>query len=129
MTTGMDWQESVGRTWAQMYPQTDRSFSGLTDHLLARIAAHAGNTVLDIGCGAGEVSLAIARARPKAQVLGLDVSADLIAAARLRAGERSTLRFVEGDAGSWSEQGFKPDLLVSRHGVMFFPDPPKAFAH
>ena len=129
MTTGMDWQDAVGRTWAQMYQQTDRSFAGLTDHLLGRIGAKPGHTVLDIGCGAGELALAVARARPRAEVLGMDVSADLIAAARLRAGERSNPRFVEGDGASWSEPGFSPDLLISRHGVMFFADPPKAFAH
>ena len=129
MTTGMDWQDAVGRTWAQMYQQTDRSFSGLTDHLLGRIAAHPGANVLDVGCGAGELSLAVARARPKARGIGLDVSADLIAAARLRAGERSNLRFVDGDGASWSDASFAPDLLVSRHGVMFFADPPAAFAH
>jgi 2-polyprenyl-3-methyl-5-hydroxy-6-metoxy-1,4-benzoquinol methylase len=41
--------------------------------------------VLDIGCGAGELSLALAAARPQAQVRGLDVSADLVAAAQQRA--------------------------------------------
>lgn len=129
MTTGMDWQDSVGRTWAQMYPQTDRSFTGLTDHLLSRIAVRPGASVLDVGCGAGELSLAVARARPKAQVVGLDLSAHLIEAARQRARDRSTLRFLEGDAATWQEPGFVPDLLISRHGVMFFADPPAAFAH
>lgn len=129
MTTGFDWAEAVGRSWAEMYQQTDRSFAGLTQRLLERIGLMPGESVLDIGCGAGELSLAIARARPHAQCVGLDVSAHLLAAARERAGERSAVRFAHGDAATWSEPGTAPDLLVSRHGVMFFDDPPLAFAH
>lgn len=129
MTTGMDWQAQVGRSWAQMYPQTDRAFAGLTQRLLERIFARAGDTVLDIGCGAGELSLAIARARPRARVVGLDVSADLIAVAQQRAANHINAEFALGDAAIWQREGFAPDLLVSRHGVMFFEDPLGAFAH
>lgn len=129
MTTGLDWQDTVGRNWAKSYALTDRSFAGLTEHLLGVIGAHPGVDVLDVGCGAGELSLAIARARPRARVIGLDVSSDLIAAARERAGERSNVRFELGDAAGWSAPGCEPDLIVSRHGVMFFDDPPNAFAH
>ena len=129
MTSRADWQDAVGRSWASSYARTDRSFSGLTEQLLGRIAAFDGDDVLDVGCGAGELSLAIARARARANVIGVDVSADLIAAARDRADERSNVRFELGDAANWSEPGFAPDLIVSRHGVMFFNDPPNAFAH
>ncbi|HVR91271.1 MAG TPA: class I SAM-dependent methyltransferase [Novosphingobium sp.] len=129
MTSGYDWEDAVGRSWAEMYAQTDRSFAGLTQRLLERISPLPGETVLDIGCGAGELSLAIARARPRAEVIGLDVSAHLVAVAQRRSGTRETPRFVHGDAASWSQPGFAPDLLVSRHGVMFFDDPPAAFAH
>lgn len=129
MTSGADWEDAVGRNWAKHYARTDRSFAGLTEHLLGRIGTHPGKAVLDIGCGAGELSLAIARARPHARVLGLDVSPELIAAVRERAGERGNVRFELRDAAAWHEQGYTPDLLVSRHGVMFFDDPPAAFAH
>jgi SAM-dependent methyltransferase len=37
--------------------------------------------------------------------------------------------FVLGDAGNWTLPGFAPDLIVSRHGVMFFDDPVAAFVH
>jgi SAM-dependent methyltransferase len=129
MTNMTDWQDAVGRSWAENYARTDRSFTGLTERLLDRIRPLPGERVLDIGCGAGELSLAIARARPRAEVVGLDVSANLIAAARMRAGDRTRLRFVEGDAATWHDPTFSPDLFVSRHGVMFFDDPPAAFAH
>ncbi len=130
MTTGMDWQAQVGRTWAESYALTDRSFTGLTQRLVERIAERAGSAVLDVGCGAGELALAVARMRPGARVIGVDVSHDLVEAARARAGDRHPdVEFVLADAASWSLPGFAPDLIVSRHGVMFFGDPVAAFAH
>lgn len=129
MTTGAEWQAAVGRNWAAMYALTDRSFSGLTQQLLDRLERLPGNDVLDVGCGAGELSLALSRYRPRARIVGIDISADLIAAAQARAQERVLVEFREADACTWVEPGFAPDLIVSRHGVMFFPDPVAAFLH
>lgn len=129
MTSGTDWQANVGRSWAELYRKTDRSFVNLTTHLLERLAPLPGETVLDIGCGAGELTLAVARARPGAQVTGIDLSEDLISAAQERAGERERVQFALADASLWEPNSTAPDLLISRHGVMFFPDPPLAFAH
>ena len=129
MTTGMDWRAQVGRSWAEMYPQTDRAFTGLTQRLLERVFARPGEAILDIGCGAGELALAIARTRPRARIVGLDVSAELVAAAQQRAANHPNAEFTLGDAATWRSEGFAPDLLVSRHGVMFFEDPLAAFAH
>lgn len=129
MTNLFDWQGAAGRNWADEWRRTDRSFAPLTRQLLARIAAEPGSRVLDIGCGAGELSLAVAAGRPDAQVLGLDISPELLAAASGRIGDLGNVRFELGDASAWQAGQFAPDLLVSRHGVMFFSDPPTAFAH
>lgn len=129
MTTKDDWEAQVGRSWAESYRLTDRAFTGLTQRLLERIGEREGHAVLDVGCGAGELSLAIGRARPGARVVGVDVSAELVAAAQARGEGLGNTSFVHGDAGTWSEPGFAPDVVVSRHGVMFFPDPVAAFAN
>lgn len=129
MRTKMDWQDQVGRSWAEMYRQTDRSFAELTGKLVERISASPGTAVLDIGCGAGELSLAVAQARPQARVIGVDVSADLVAVAGGRGRDVTNVEFVTGDAANWHREGFAPDLLVSRHGVMFFDEPVAAFGH
>jgi SAM-dependent methyltransferase len=127
MTSSSEWQARVGQTWADEWQRTDRSFAGLTPHLLAKIAAQPGTRVLDIGCGAGELSLAVAVARPAAHVVGVDVSGDLIAAARVRADGLAV--FHHADAGVFVDPDGQPDLLISRHGVMFFDDPPAVFRH
>ncbi|MDE2596826.1 MAG: methyltransferase domain-containing protein [Sphingomonadales bacterium] len=129
MTNGADWQAQVGKSWAEMYSYTDRSFSGLTQRLLDRISGYAGEAVLDVGCGAGELALAVARGRSHARIVGLDLSADLIAAAQTRGGQHGNVEFTVGDGATWRRDFFSPDLLVSRHGVMFFDDPVAAFTH
>lgn len=129
MATKADWEEATGKAWAENIRLTDRSFSGLTQIMLERLASISGNSILDIGCGGGELSLALAEARLAADVVGVDVSADLIAAAAHRGADFSNLHFEMADAASWVSRTAMPDLLVSRHGVMFFDDPVGAFRH
>lgn len=130
MTNAADWQGTVGKNWAQEWQRTDTSFSELTPQLLAAISREPGHRVVDVGCGGGELSLAIGHARPDALVTGIDISRDLIETARSRSGPPN-VTFEEADASVWrpGPGDAAPDLLVSRHGVMFFPDPPKAFGH
>ncbi len=129
MTDKSLWQAGVGKAWARSWQLTDRSFAGLTARFLDLLESLPGRTVLDIGCGAGELSLALARRWPDARIIGVDVSPDLVSAARDRAGDYPHAEFELADAATWSHPGFVPDLLVSRHGVMFFDDPLAAFTH
>lgn len=129
MTDIADWQGGVGRNWAVEWQRTDATFSELTPHLLAAIASEPGKRIVDIGCGAGEIAMAVAAARPDAQVIGIDVSPDLVVAARSRSIQAANVTFKLGDASVWTDPAGAPDLYVSRHGVMFFADPPAAFAH
>jgi SAM-dependent methyltransferase len=126
--TGMyDWQARVGSAWADEWRRTDRSFAGLTAQLLPAIAAQPGTRVLDLGCGAGELAMAVAAARPAARVTGVDISADLVAVAKARGAGRCA--FHHGDAATFVDPAGPADLLISRHGVMFFTDPPAVFRH
>lgn len=129
MTNAYDWQGGVGRNWAAEWQRTDTSFAELTPSLLAAIAQVPGERIVDIGCGAGELALAVAHARPQAQVHGVDISPDLVATAQERGRGVANLAFSLADASQWTSPDGAPDLYVSRHGVMFFSDPPAAFAH
>ncbi len=125
-----EWQGSAGETWAAEWRRTDRSFAGVTEQLLRRVSEFRFSRVLDVGCGAGELSLAIARGHHDATVRGVDVSPQLVEASCKRGNNLANVSFALGDAGEWQpDDGFCPDLLVSRHGVMFFDDPPAAFAN
>jgi SAM-dependent methyltransferase len=128
MTGVMEWQGRTGDSWAVEWRRTDRSFHGLTDHLLQRTRGISFTKVLDIGCGAGELSLALGRGRGNVEVRGVDISPQLVEVAVERAIALPNVSFTQGDAAVWTPgDGFVPDLLVSRHGVMFFHDPVAAF--
>lgn len=130
MVDKSEWQGSSGETWAAQWRRTDRSFTNLTERLLQRTREYTFSRVLDIGCGAGELSLAVARGRPQVSVIGVDVSPPLISAARERNTSLGNVEFELADAAEWTcRSGSPPDMLVSRHGVMFFADPPAAFAN
>ena len=130
MTNASEWTGRVGATWAEQWRRTDRSFGALTDCLVGARAVGDFAAALDIGCGAGELVERLAKAHPAASVLGVDISAELVAVARSRCTDVPNACFELADAQSWSAaSGFRPDLLISRHGVMFFSDPAAAFAH
>jgi SAM-dependent methyltransferase len=130
MTDASEWRGRVGEAWAEEWRRTDRTLAPVQGALLEALLPllPAGGALLDIGCGAGSTSLAVADARADARVTGIDLSEALIAVAGERAGGRAA--FEVGDAASWEPaDGRRFDALVSRHGVMFFDDPVAAFAH
>ena len=130
MTDQSEWTGKVGNVWADEWRRTDRSFGPVTERVLQVARAAPFAQTLDIGCGAGEISVELAKGAPSSRVLGVDISDDLLGVARVRSGDLPNLRFELGDAASWmAGEAEKPDLLVSRHGVMFFADPGAAFAH
>lgn len=130
MTDKQEWQGRVGSSWAEQWQRTDRSFAALTQRLVEVILALDNQrSIVDIGCGAGELSIMLATAKPHANVLGLDISADLIDAAIARSSINSNLSFAVADAAQWRDAAFAPDLYMSRHGVMFFDEPVAAFAN
>lgn len=131
MTTAADWRTRVGSVWAEEWRRTERAFADLAPRLDETIRATApigAFAALDIGCGVGSTAAALADARPDARVVGVDLSDDLLAVARARHVSRPTLTFVQGDALDVAATLAPLDLLVSRHGVMFFADPAAAFA-
>ncbi|UAK26157.1 class I SAM-dependent methyltransferase [Sphingomonas nostoxanthinifaciens] len=132
MTSGAEWATRVGDVWADEWRRTDRTFAGLAPALDAAIDAQVSqdsSTALDVGCGAGSTSLALARRWPGLTITGLDISQRLaaVATARAEADGLANARFVAGNAAA--PPALDPfDLIVSRHGVMFFDDPVAAFA-
>ena len=123
------WNEKAGCDWTELQERMDANLSGLHAAVMALAAPAAGESVLDIGCGTGTTSLALAAAvGPPGRVMGVDVSQPMLALAKSRGVDVDHLSFELADA---SVQAFAPDydLLFSRLGVMFFDDPIGAFAN
>ena len=94
------------------------------EELVGKIGVTKGLQVLDLGCGDGTTALPAARLG--AEVLGVDIASNLVAAGNARAKEAglTNVRFEEGDAcdlANVQDTGF--DLLVSVFGAMFAPRP------
>jgi SAM-dependent methyltransferase len=133
MTNDYEWRGRIGEVWAEEWRRTDRSLAPVNGALVAEAVAQAAGRdkprILDVGCGAGATSLALADALGDAEIIGIDLSEALVAAARERGAGRENLRFEVADAARWAPADPGYDLIVSRHGVMFFEDPVAAFTH
>jgi SAM-dependent methyltransferase len=98
---------------------------------MARAALQPGERVLDVGCGCGDTTVELARrVAPGGSVLGIDISAPMLARARQHAAaEGVTARFELADAQTQALPPASVDVLFSRFGVMFFADPVAAFTN
>lgn len=127
-----DWSSAAGNAWVGVQDLTDATYEPVERLLSDEVARNPGRRVLDVGCGTGATTVAIARRLgPDAECAGIDVSKPMVEAARERAREAGLerIRFDLADAGThqFGEGAF--DLIVSRWGVMFFADPGAAFAN
>src|SRR3954465_9985265 len=92
------------------------------NELVAAIGVTKGMKVLDLGCGDG--TTALPSARRGADVLGVDISSNLVEAGNRRAQAEglTNVRFKEGDASNLSDLADGEfDLVVSIFGAMFAP--------
>lgn len=121
------WNGAGGRAWVESQELLDRLFEPLEKLLLEDVSGR----VLDVGCGAGATTLAIARALgPAGHCTGVDISEPMIAAARSRAErEGSKASFECGNAQTFEFGAVGFDRIVSRFGVMFFDDFVQAFGN
>jgi ubiquinone/menaquinone biosynthesis C-methylase UbiE len=126
-----EWNGELGQRWAESQRQIDGLVAAFGQAALKRAAAQAGERVIDVGCGCGDTTLELARSVGQSgRVLGIDVSQQMLAVARVRT-----------DLAAWPHLGFRgadasdcelpadTDLVFSRFGVMFFAEPVSAFRH
>lgn len=86
-----------------------------------------GQRVLDVACGAGQLSLPAARAG--AQVTGVDIATNLVEQAQARASEAGlSVEFDEGDAEALDFPDASFDVVFSLIGAMFAPRPERVAA-
>src|SRR5262245_52278915 len=114
--------------WAEVRELLELQLAPLGRRALAALAPHPGESVLDIGCGGGETALELVRAvAPDGTVVGIDLSAAVLAFAQRAAQGCERVRFVQADAEVFPFEPASFDAAFSRFGVMFFADPAAAF--
>jgi len=113
----------MGTTW------DPTQYARFADHrsrpffdLLARVGAEAPRLVVDLGCGNGPLTVALARRWPQARIVGLDNSPQMLAAAR-ELDSPGRVEWVEADLTDWdpASLGAAPDVIVTNAVLQWVP--------
>lgn len=125
-----EWTGASGDNWVLHQQRLDLMLQAFGNAAMDAAGIAPGEQILDIGCGAGATSFALAaRIGPGGHVLGVDISPQLIARAEADTPAEAPVAFRLADAATAALPPAGFDLLFSRFGVMFFDDPVAAFAH
>ena len=73
------WDGAEGDSWVEREEHQDLALVAHTEQLLMAAAVDAGEHVLDVGCGCGQITRACARLAPDGDALGLDLSTAMLA--------------------------------------------------
>jgi SAM-dependent methyltransferase len=124
------WNEIAGPRWVAAPGFRERRNQESLALLLARLGLVGGESVLEVGCGTGALTLPLAAAVGEhGSIVGIDISEPMLRVARQRVEERGlqnvTLRLGDAQVFAFEPSAF--DLATSRMGVMFFADPTAAF--
>lgn len=127
----VDWAAARSDKWRRQLAGLEAMLAPIDEPLIEALALTEAFRIADIGCGGGATTLEVARRAPAGSVAhGLDLSPALIEVARRRSGpHQPSVAFQVADMGTLAPPEPPYERLVSRLGVMFFNDPPAAFAN
>src|SRR5262249_3421484 len=115
------WNSAGGRRWVERQQSQDIVLGPILQATLERAQLRQGERVVDIGCGTGATSIALGeRVGPSGKVLGVDISAPMLARVAERLPPGAPVKFVRADATTYQFESAAFDLLFSRFGLMFF---------
>jgi len=124
------WNTVAGPRWVASPGFRERRNQESLALLLAHLGLAGGESVLEIGCGTGALTVPLATAVGEhGRVVAVDISEPMLGAARQRVSEsgRHNITLLHGDAQVFELEPAAFDLATSRMGVMFFADPTAAF--
>lgn len=126
-----DWAAARGDKWRRQLAGMEATLAPIDEPLIEALALTAPVRIADVGCGGGATTMEVLRRAPAGSVVhGLDLSPALVEVARRRHGAHgSSLAFEVADMGTTAPPEPAYGRLISRLGVMFFDDPPAAFAN
>src|SRR5260370_7307937 len=124
------WNGPGGQHWTDRQQAQDTLLAPVSDILINRASAKAGERIIDVGCGCGATSIALAqKVGPTGRVLGVDISAPMLARARQLAPPAARVEFVLADAPIYPFEQATFALLAPRFALLFFAHPPLSFPH
>jgi ubiquinone/menaquinone biosynthesis C-methylase UbiE len=121
--------------WAEQGegPKMENHHLDITEKTLRRMDLRAGERVLDLGCGSGWATRLLARLvgdgpQSSGQVVGLDISDEMVRQARAASKDFDNVMFVQGSAAQipWEENFF--DKVLSVESFYYYPDQDRALA-
>jgi trans-aconitate 2-methyltransferase len=102
------------REWdAHAYDTVNAPMNARGDDAVARLRLTGGETVLDAGCGTGQVTESLLARLPHGRVIALDASAQMLDAARRRLGDDPRVSFVQADLAQPLPLSEPVDAIVS----------------
>lgn len=120
----------AAEAWLEVREPLDKQLSPLGIRAMDALHIRPGETVVDLGCGTGQTLLQLAeRVGAGGHVVGIDISAPLLKAARSRTSGIEQVTCIEGDATGLALPAGSIDAFFSRFGVMALPDHVTTFAN
>jgi len=127
--TSADWAKARGEKWRDQLEALEAMLAPVDAPLIEALRLDAPYRIADMACGGGGTTLAIGRSAPQGSAVhGYDISSALVEVARSRTPWNDALTFAVAD-GAAARPDAPYDRLASRFGIMFFDDPPGAFAN
>ncbi len=118
---------AVWSAGGERYDEISQGISDSIEHCVRRLMPKPGEKILDLATGTGWTSRVVARRG--ANVIGVDIAADLIAAASARAKDEAlNIEYQIGDAESLPFDNGQFDAVISTCGIMFASRPEAAAA-
>jgi SAM-dependent methyltransferase len=127
---GGDWAAERGDKWGRHLFEMEATLKPLDAPLIDALQLSEPGSFADVACGGGGTTLELSRSAPPGSIVhGYDISPRLLELARERASAAGRdIRFDTADVARATPRAPYARLL-SRFGVMFFDDPPAAFAN
>jgi ubiquinone/menaquinone biosynthesis C-methylase UbiE len=127
-TTHNQWQ-AAAEAWYNWSDTLHKWLGKATDKMLEMAGVRLGQRILDIAAGAGEQSISAAKkVGPSGYVLATDISANILEFAKEMAGKAGVnnieTKVMDGENLSVEDETF--DVVISRVGLIYFPDQQKA---
>jgi SAM-dependent methyltransferase len=130
-TAAFDWAAARGDKWREQLDGMEAMLAPIDEPLIQALELDRSYRIADIACGGGGTSVQILRRAPLGSVVhGFDISPTLVEAARARTPQdhgKITFELADVSSAAPPEQPYQ--RVASRFGVMFFDQPPTAFAN